>query len=367
MKYIVYLTTNLNSKSGELNKIYIGVHQTENPDIFDGYIGCGVYVNQPSTYMYPKTPFQYAVKKYGVTSFHRDILFIYDTPDAAYQKESEIVNIDFIKQTHVYNSCIGGIGGGNYKILYQFDLEGNLVKTWKYSIEAYDFYGYPKERFEYAIHCKHPFLNSYWSRQNSINVNDFITTKQGQPKITYLYNKSGKLLQEFYSQKDCADYIGIKDLSKAIKNQSLVHNKYYVSNSLYDVFIPKSRTNYLNKIYYIYDVNNKFYGKYEGKEIMNVIGLHSWNKIRDIFQYNKQWYKDFYISEKMIENVPEKHYSNGIKVDIFDKYGKYIETLDSVKDVKEKYNISSAQIKNIQTGDKYIENYIFKYHSKNNK
>ena len=36
MNYIVYKTTN------KINgKIYVGVHRT-NPDIFDGYIGCGV-------------------------------------------------------------------------------------------------------------------------------------------------------------------------------------------------------------------------------------------------------------------------------------------------------------------------------------
>lgn len=39
MKYIVYQTT---SKIN--NKIYIGVHKTEDPDTFDGYLGNGVYI-----------------------------------------------------------------------------------------------------------------------------------------------------------------------------------------------------------------------------------------------------------------------------------------------------------------------------------
>ena len=38
MKYIVYKTTCLVN-----SKIYIGYHQTSNPEIFDGYLGCGLY------------------------------------------------------------------------------------------------------------------------------------------------------------------------------------------------------------------------------------------------------------------------------------------------------------------------------------
>ena len=45
MKYIVYLTKNLKSTINGLNRIYIGVHKTENPNIFDGYLGCGVKSN----------------------------------------------------------------------------------------------------------------------------------------------------------------------------------------------------------------------------------------------------------------------------------------------------------------------------------
>ena len=59
MEYIVYETTNLVN-----NKIYIGVHKTEDSNVFDGYIGCGVLMQHPSSYMNPKTPYQFAVKKH---------------------------------------------------------------------------------------------------------------------------------------------------------------------------------------------------------------------------------------------------------------------------------------------------------------
>ena len=73
MKYIVYQTT---SKIN--NKIYIGVHKTEDPDTFDGYLGNGVYIYRPSSYMHPKTHFQFAVKKYGIKNFIRTTLKVFD-------------------------------------------------------------------------------------------------------------------------------------------------------------------------------------------------------------------------------------------------------------------------------------------------
>ncbi len=64
MKYIVYCTTcTINGK------IYIGVHKTENPDIFDGYIGNGIEIGW--NIKNPKTAFQNAVKKYGYSKFKK--------------------------------------------------------------------------------------------------------------------------------------------------------------------------------------------------------------------------------------------------------------------------------------------------------
>lgn len=363
MKYIVYLTKNLKSKSEGLNKIYIGVHQTKDPSIFDGYIGCGVYINQPSTYMYPKTPFQYAVKKYGVDAFERTTLYIYDTIKEAYDKEEELVNPEFLKASYTYNACVGGSNGKPYKTIYQFDLDGNLKRKWEYSLETYDFYGESPSKFHYAINRKYKFLDSYWALTPEIDISEYYTREHGQPEIVYLYSKEGKLLEEFDSEKQCAEYVGINDVFKAIKCQSLVQGKYYISKKLVDEYIPKPRTNYMNLTFYIYNKDKEFLGKYIGKEIMNVIDLHSWSRIRDILKYNKGWYKDFYISTEEVSNVPDKHFSNGILVDVYDKYGNFIETLDTVKKVREKYNVPASKIKNIQMGDRYYKDYIFKYHS----
>ena len=219
------------------------------------------------------------------------------------------------------------------------------------------------ERFEYAIDRKRPLLDSLWARTSSINVSDYSFTKWGSPKVTYLYSKEGKWLSEFYSREECAKYIGVQKaaISKAIQNESLVQNMYYVSDSLVDIFVPKPRRSLSTETFYVYKENGEFIGKFIGKELRNAIDEHSWTKIRDIFRYKHNWYKEFYISfELLSENLPKRP-TKGIKVDIFDKYGNFIETLDTVKEVKEKYKIPSSKIRDIQKGDKYFGDYIFKY------
>lgn len=197
MKYIVYLTKNKKSKINGENRIYIGVHKTKDPEIFDGYIGCGVKIQQPSTYKYPKSPFQYAVKKFGTDAFERSTLFIFDTAKEAYKKEHDIVDENFIKLSHTYNVAIGGDYEERFKPLYQFDYEGNLIKKWESSEDCYDFYGYPASRFSGPKRNKCAFLNSYWSTSPEINIDEY--SNKNVTNVIYLYNKDGKLLQEFTS------------------------------------------------------------------------------------------------------------------------------------------------------------------------
>ena len=132
MKYIVYQTT-----SKVNNKIYIGVHKTENPEIFDGYLGCGVYIYRPSSYMNPKTHFQYAVKKYGVENFTRTTLMVFDTEEEAYKKESEIVNQEFIEREDTYNLILGGRDVTQFMVkVYMYDLDGNFEREFESLIAA---------------------------------------------------------------------------------------------------------------------------------------------------------------------------------------------------------------------------------------
>ena len=132
MKYIVYLTTNLVNK-----KIYIGVHQTENPDKFDGYLGCGVKINDRNTYKHSKTPFSTAVNKYGVNNFIRKTLKVFDTLEEALNLEIELVNEDFIKRSDTYNITLGGgMPPKITKTIYQYSLEGEFIKEWPSITEA---------------------------------------------------------------------------------------------------------------------------------------------------------------------------------------------------------------------------------------
>lgn len=357
MKYIVYLTKNKESKINGINRIYIGVHKTENPNVFDGYIGDGVKVQQASSYMNPKSPFQYAVKKYGVKAFERITLFVFDTPEEAYQKEHDIVTEDFINSPHVYN--VEGVYG--FVPIYQFDLKGNLIKKWKSYEDCYDFYGYPAFRFSGPKRNKCAFLNSFWSDSSIIDVNEY--SVKPITNTIYLYSKEGKLLRQFMTYEECSNYIRCDkcELPKAIKYQSLVKNKYYISNKLSDQFIPKPRKQYINQIFYVYKEDNTYVGEFYGKALMNVIDLHSWERISNIFIHNNGWYKKFYISLSKIEEVPNKITEKGISIDVYDKYGNFIEHLKSIKDARDKYEIPASKIKNIQQGDRYFGNYIFKY------
>lgn len=269
MNYIVYKTTNLIN-----GKIYVGVHRT-NPDIFDGYIGCGVSKKDQKKKIkgFPK-----AVQKYGYENFKREILFIFpDTEegkDLAYKKEAEIVNIDFIKRIDTYNLSVGGkipkyehsrkiaqytlqgkfirvwdsikeakeslnltsiienLKGktkycGNFqwryyngdnndipsvnkkeKSVYQFDLQGNLIKCWKSITEAASIFSNNAAKSAIWNVCNGKSNQAYgyfWSYKNK-----FIPKVNNHLAPVAKYDNNGTFIESYSSIKEAADLNNIK-------------------------------------------------------------------------------------------------------------------------------------------------------------
>jgi dissimilatory sulfite reductase (desulfoviridin) alpha/beta subunit len=88
--YTVYQTTN------QINdKIYIGVHKTENPN--DSYLGSNRILKD-------------AIKKYGKENFTKEVLFVFDNEESMWAKEKELVNEDFVSRKDTYNIGQGGEG-----------------------------------------------------------------------------------------------------------------------------------------------------------------------------------------------------------------------------------------------------------------
>ena len=85
------------------SKIYIGKHETTDPN--DEYLGSGLLLTK-------------AINKYGKENFMKTVLYIFDNEKDMNDKESEIVNEEFILREDTYNIGLGGQGGKlmlNYK------------------------------------------------------------------------------------------------------------------------------------------------------------------------------------------------------------------------------------------------------------
>lgn len=361
MEYIVYCTANLVN-----NKIYIGVHKTENHKKFDGYIGCGVNINSPSSYKNPTTNFQKAVLKYGFKNFRRYILFVFDTAEEAYKKEAQIVDRDFIKLSTNYNMVPGGIHGSMEDTLYEFNTDGTLYKKWDSISDAMDYYGYTDQAFRTALHFRERLNNHFWSRENTIDINLF---SKGDDKIKlYQYNKDGELIAEFPSITEGAKDLNIprESIITAIRGNSLYKGDCYFSNTLYEKFIPKKKYKIKDLTYYIYDAEGKFINKFESyKDVVSYLGLSNSQALWNIVNRSNGIYKNYqfrYEYFDKIDPIPERKYLKK-PVDIYTKNGEFIKTCPSIASAVKETGCHLSDINRILRGlAKSTKGYTFKFH-----
>jgi len=107
--YILYKIINLIN-----GMIYIGVHATNN--LNDGYLGSGTQIRK-------------AVKEFGKENFNREILFFCEYQEEMFQKEKEIVNIEFVNKKDNYNSTIGGRGWSMLGVKHTEETKMKIIKA----------------------------------------------------------------------------------------------------------------------------------------------------------------------------------------------------------------------------------------------
>ena len=266
--WILYQTVNLQN-----NKIYIGVHKTKNPYEFDGYIGCGVYITQPNSYIYSKTKFQAAVKKYGVHSFKRTVIKIFTNEEDAYLEEGRIVNDDFLARSDVYNMIKGGkIPEYMYKTveIHQYSLEGKYIKTFKSIEEAAKEINRNPSSISEANTCKFTCGDYYWStiKQDFLDLSKY--KKKLACKEIHKYSaETGEYLETYSSTRST----GYSQASQSAILGNLVDGKYYfcyIKDSTYD----KARDSYIkSRKIYQYDSDGNF--------------LKEWNYLEALKQFPK--------------------------------------------------------------------------------
>lgn len=217
MKYIVYKTTNLIN-----NKIYVGVHRT-NPDINDGYIGCGVTKKDKKKYTkgFPK-----AVAKYGYENFKRETLFEYPDSEVgmklAYAKEAEIVTIDFIKRKDTYNLTVGGkftVYNVLKKEISQYTLEGKFIRTWDSIKEAEEMLNL--NSISNVLRGVTKYCGNFQWRYYSGDESD-IESVQTKEKSIYQFDLQGNLLKRWSSITEASkEFSNSNSARVAISNNCL--------------------------------------------------------------------------------------------------------------------------------------------------
>lgn len=360
-KYIVYQTINIVN-----NKIYVGYHKTKDPNIFDGYIGNGVNINYPSTYMNPKWPFQKAVKKYGTSNFKRSVLYIFDTEEEALKKEAEIVNIDFVNRTDTYNIIKGGIISPNYYVrnkIYQFDRDGIFVKEWNDVYEISDFYETWKESVYSAINNKQRLYNFYWSYNKEININQYSSPTDS--KKVYKYNKSGKCIQIYNSLYEAYKENGYKSASELTNriSEGALTKGYYYSFELVEQFIPMKCVDLKNKTFYLYNLNGEFIREINTlKNLRTHLEITSNSRIKTAI-FSKKPLKDVLITlEKVDKLQPYVKPNNKKTVLLYTISGEFIKEFESITKLCKEYSLDGSTVRKILRGcGKQTKGYTVKY------
>lgn len=355
-KYIVYQTTNL--KNG---KIYIGVHKTEDPEVFDGYLGCGAYINKPNTYNLGKTYFHKAILKYGTNSFRRTTLKVFDTIEEALEFEKEIVDIDFVKRSTTYNSTVGGgMPPKTNKIVYQFDINGVFVKEWESETEILKYYN-SKVSLTTIIKDKRSFAGHFWSFEKEINVKDFkVELNRG---FINQYTLDGIFLNQFKTTTEAAQKLDLKreSITQSVFSKKPFAGFYFLKADVDIAEVIKIKPSLGKQKIFRYLKTGEFDAEFSTtSKAVNATPKASTSSLKNavVNGYLCGGYRWSYKKSDNYFNIENPKEQIKIKIAQYDKQGNLIKIWDSPKECKKEYPYC---LKVCQGRTKSTQNYVFKY------
>lgn len=288
MKYIVYLTTNIVN-----NKIYVGVHGTEDPYMFDGYIGNSINIfNSNPELTHPKIPFHKAVKKYGYSNFKRTIIKVFNSLQEALDLEAYIVNEEFIARDDTYNITLGGGNPPlNSKIIYQYSLQGKFIQEFKSLVEAANSVQGNGNLIGISANYKRTAYNYLWSF-NKYEYLDVESYHIDTPNIpVYLYDNKGIFIKSYDSISSCSKDLNtyLTKVQRALKLGNMIDG-YFISTTLSNKFIkPKIPT--ISGDVHQYKLNGTYIKSYSNKKLLKNDGFDIYAINRAIKQ--NQTYKNY--------------------------------------------------------------------------
>ena len=353
---IVYLTLNTINR-----KIYIGVHSTNSDEVFDGYLGCGVFVNK--TLNSPKTPFQFAVKKYGFKAFERITLFKCNTIEEALEIESIIVNEEFLKRKDVYNAIVGGgLPPRLNKEVSQYSLDGKFIKQYdSIEIASKEVGAAFSACISNALIYKTVSFGYLWSynKVDNLNISDFKNTIQ---KIEVnVYNENGEYLKSYDTLTEAAKDFSVKHttISDAMKSGRKYKNFYFSSIKLSILPIKKEFDN--SSELHQYDLNGVYIKSFRNRsDLKSKLGIPTTGLADAI--YKSFPFEGFRWSlEKMsqLDNINElKITSLGKRIGQYTQTGELVKIYDTVRECRKDFGNVSKVLKGTVN---HCKNFMFKY------
>lgn len=353
-KTIVYLTTNIKNK-----KIYVGVHDTVTPYVWDYYLGEGVYANKPSSIKHPKCPFHYAVKKYGFDAFVRSTIKVCDTRKEALAIEAFIVDENFIKRDDTYNVALGGGDPPRSdKPVFQYDLQGNFIQEFPTRLIAEKSIGL-RSGICSAVKTKTICGGFLWADEkvDKLDVSKYLIVNQ--KVIIYAYNSDGTFYKKYPTISSfCKEQkVTLGPVQRAIATKTKVRG-FYISleklNKFKKEFVKKS-----SSPVYQYNLDGTFVRKWNSCLEVQKYLSKGYSQISSKIRRGNPICGDYQWSREKFKSMPSVlKFNNKRKVGQYDKDGNLIRIFETVRECRKQF----GNVSRVLSGKaNHCKGFVFKY------